>query len=152
MNPGLIALLIGLAAGSIPAWWLTADHYTGKIAKNEVEHQKRIIDQQEESRQGLLAYANRIATAGGEREKNAITVRNLSRELERLRINFPVCPVPAATGTGADIDGGAGLLSDAVDALFARLQGRAGELIERCDTLNIDAIRRNAESQPPQRK
>lgn len=151
MNPGLIALLIGLAAGSLPAWWLTADHYQGVIAKGEVKRQKEIIDQQEETRQGLLAYADRIKTAGGDREKNAIIVRNLSRDLERLRnIHIPIiCPVPAAAGTGADSDGGARLLSGAVDALFARLQSRAGELVERCDTLNIDAIRRNAESQPP---
>lgn len=156
MNTGVIALLIGLAGGGIPAWWLTADHYQGVIAKNEVKRQKEIIrqqkeiiEQQEETRLGLLAYANRIVTAGEQLEKNTIIVRNLRRERERMRIDFPVCPVPAATGTGADSDGGARVFSDAVDALFARLQSRTGELVEECDTLNNAAIRRNAERKPP---
>lgn len=154
MNPVLIALLIGLAGGGIPAWWLTADHYQGVIAQAEVTRQQAIIQEQQTSRDGLLAYANQIVTAGAQHDQNTRTITDLRRQLDSVRVKFPACPVQAgsATATGADSDGGAGVFSDAVDALFARLQSRTGELVEKCDTLNNAAIRRNAERPPPQNR
>lgn len=150
MNPGLIALLIGLAAGSIPSWWLTADHYQGAIARAEVARWNAIFEEQEKSRAGLLAYANRIIQAGAEDEKNTRTITDLRRTLDRVRINFPVCPVPegGAAATGADHDRSAGVFSNGVDAAFAELQKATGRLVERADELNLDAIRRNAEGCP----
>lgn len=105
---------------------------------------KAIIEQQEKNRLDLITYANGIIKAGADHDKNTRTIRNLSRELDGMRVNFPTCPVSDTTEAGTDSGGGSGILSNSVDALFERLQRRAGILIERCDTLNIDAIRRNA--------
>ncbi len=143
MNPYLIALLIGLASGAFPAWWITSTHYQGVIAKEHENQQKVVIQQQEQNRLALLAYAERIVKAGADHDKNTRTIRHLSRQLDGLRINFPTCPVSDPAEDGGDPDRAARLFSDAMDAEFAAFQKRAGEFIERCDTLNNDAIRAN---------
>lgn len=150
MSPAAIALVIGLAAGAIPAWWLTADHYQGAIAKAEVDRQQAVIVEQEKSRAGLLAYAQRIVEAGVQHDQNNRIITDLRSRLDGVRINIPACPVRAASpaATGADRDRGTGALSARVDELFAELQARTGALVERADALNIDAIRRNAEGCP----
>lgn len=145
MNTNWIILLIGLAGGAFPAWWVTADHYQGVIAKEHEAQQKLVIEQQEKNRLALLAYAERIVKAGADHDKNAIVVRNLRRELDRVRVQFPTCPVPDTAEAGGDSSGAARILSNAVDVEFAAFQERTGELIERCDRLNIDAIRVNSQ-------
>lgn len=145
MNTHVAALLVGLAAGAAPAWWLTADHYQGVIAEEHEVMQRNVIEQQQASLVAFEAYIQRGKTAGVEHDKNASIVRNLNRELDRVRVNFPTCAVSEATEAGTDTNGTTRILSDSVAALFARLQSRVGELGERCDKLNIDAIRLNAE-------
>jgi len=144
MNANWIILVIGLAGGALPTWLVTSNYYQGVIAKEHVSQQKLVIEQQEETQRGLLAYANRITKAGADHDKNTRTIRNLSRELDGLRINFPTCPVSDITQAGSNTSGATGVLSDAVDAAFADLQKEAGRLVERCDTLNVDVIRANS--------
>lgn len=144
MNTTVAALVIGLAAGAAPAWWLTADHYQGVIAKEHEAQQRNVIEQQEKNRLAFLAYAETITTSGAQHDKDTVTIRNLARESERLRINFPTCPVPGTTEAGADSGEAGRVLPNTVDALFERLQSRTGELVEEADFLNIDAIRMNA--------
>lgn len=144
MNPHMVILVVGVAAGALPAWWLTADHYQGVIAKEHEAQQRVVIEQQEQNLATALAYAEQITKAGADHDKNTRTIRSLSRELDGLRVNFPTCPLPGDTEAGADSGGGARALSDAVDAEFARFQRETGALVERCDTLNIDAIRSNS--------
>lgn len=139
------ALLIGIIAGSTSAWWLTANHFQGVIAKEHDAMQRNVIEQQQTSLVAFEAYIQRGKTAGVEHDKNAIIVHNLSHELDRVRVNFPTCPVSEAAEADPDRDGAARIFSDTLDALFARLQKGVGELSERCDKLNIDAIRLNAE-------
>lgn len=146
MNLAWIILLIGLAAGSLPAWWITADHYQGVIAQEHEEQQKLVIEQQEQNRLALLAYAKHIAEGSVQHDKDQIIINRLAANARRLRIHFPTCPVPGDTETSADSDRGARALSNALDGAFADLQGAAGSLIERCDQLNIDAIRLNRET------
>lgn len=148
MNANWLILAIGLASGALPAWWLTSGHYQGVIAKEHEAQQVLVIEQQRQSMVALSAYIERGKTAGVEHDKNAIIVRDLRRERDRLRIAFPTCPVSDTTETGADSGGGGGILSDQLDAAFADLQRETGILVERCDTLNIDAIRANAIRSP----
>lgn len=138
-----IVLLVGLALGAAPAWWLTADHYQGVIAKEHEAQQNLVIEQQEENLKGFIAYANRLVNAEVNREKNDIVVRNLRNELGRVRVEFPVCPMPGTTEAKEGGDEAARLLSARVDELFERLQKRAGGLVEEADELNLDAIRHN---------
>jgi len=145
MNANWIILLIGLAGGALPSWWVTSTYYGGVISREHESAQKLVIEQQEQNRLALLAYAKRITDSGVQHDKNTRTIRNLGRELDGLRVNFPTCPVPGTTEGGADSGGGAGILSGKLDEYFADLQKETGRLIERCDTLNIDAIRQNTQ-------
>lgn len=140
-----ITLLIGLAGGALPVWWLTADHYQGIIAKEHEAQQALVIKQQEQNRLALLAYADRIVKAGADHDKNANIVRTLRNSLDRLRyLEIPICPLPGTAEVGADSDGGAGLLYEKTNRAFRTLQEGDDADFERCDTLNINAIRANA--------
>ena len=70
MNANWIILVIGLAGGALPTWLVTSNYYQGVIAKEHVSQQKLVIEQQEETQRGLLAYANRITKAGADHDKN----------------------------------------------------------------------------------
>lgn len=148
MNTKWLILLIGIAGGASSAWWFTADHYQGVIAKEHEAQQELVIEQQEHNRLALLAYAERIVKAGADHDKNIRIVRNLSRELDGLRVNFPTCPLPRAAEGGGNSGGGTGALSDKLDDAFADLQKETSRLIERCDELNADAIRANSQIDP----
>ena len=145
MNTNFIILLVGLAGGALPAWWVTADHYQGVIAKEHEAQQQLVITQQEKNRQDLLAYANRIVKAEAQHDKDNRTVRTLRNSLDSLRhIDIPICPLPGTAETGTDSGGAARLLYEATNRAFAELQKGDNADFERCDTLNIDAIRANA--------
>lgn len=143
MNPSWIILLIGLAGGALPSWWVTSTYYQGVIAENEAKRQKAVIEQQEQNRLALLAYAERITKAGVDHDKNTRTIRNLNHELDGLRVNFPTCAVPDTTEAGSNSGAPTGVLPNPVDAEFRKFQEETGRLVEEADTLNIDAIRAN---------
>lgn len=145
MNPNWIILAIGLVSGAVPTWLVTSNYYQGVIAKEHVKQQKLVIEQQEQNRLDLIAYAERITKAGADHDKNTRTIRNLNHELDELRISFPTCAVSDTTETGTNSGEGGGILPNPVDALFERLQKRAGRLVEEADTLNVDAIRANTQ-------
>lgn len=139
-------MLIGLAVGAFPSWWITSTYYQGVISAEHEQQQRLVIEQQEKNRQGLLAYANRIVQAGADHDKNTRTIRSLNRELDSLRINFPTCPLPGTTEGGTDTDEASRILSDGMDELFADFQKRTGRLVEEADALNVDAIRANEQA------
>lgn len=85
--------------------------------------------------------AERNKTAQENHDADQKTIARLAADARRVRVNFPVC---FARSGGEGTDGGGGVLSARVDELFAELQSRTGSLIERCDQINIDAIRQNA--------
>lgn len=145
MNANWLILAIGLTAGALPSWWITSTYYSGVIAKEHEATQQVVIQQQEQNRLDLIAYAKRITKAGADHDKNTRTIRNLNHELDELRIHFPTCPVSDITEAGADSGEGGGVLPNPVDDLFKRLQKRTGRLIEEADTLNVDAIRANSQ-------
>lgn len=85
--------------------------------------------------------AKRTKTAQEKHDADQKTISRLAADARRLRVNFPVCSTSAS---GESADGGGRVLPNRVDELFAELQSRTGELVERCDRLNSDAIRQNA--------
>jgi hypothetical protein len=141
MNSGI--LLIGLAIGAAPSWWVTSTYYQSVISAEHEQQQRLVIEQQEQNRLALLDYAKRITDAGAQHDKDQITISGLSAKRKRVRIVFPTCPVPGTAEGGADSGEAGRVLPNPVDALFGRLQERAGGLIEEADQLNIDAIRQN---------
>lgn len=103
-------------------------------------YQRAKMEMQQEELELAIAYANRLVEAERERNENKILVDRLSAESRRLRIHLPVCP----EGQSADNQNGrAGLFSQRVDESFARLQARGTSLFERCEEINLDAIKIN---------
>ncbi|MDD3884569.1 MAG: hypothetical protein PHW66_06490 [Gallionella sp.] len=86
----------------------------------------------------LLRYTEKLNQAGVQHDEDQATINRLAADAGRVRVHIPTCPAAAKNP-----DGSAGLLSDRVDAAFAELQSGTGQLIQRCDQLNIDAIRAN---------
>lgn len=145
MNTNFIILFIGLAGGALPSWWITSNYYTGVIAQEHEAQQKVVIEQQDQGRLELLAYAKTITDAGAQHDKDSRINSDLRHRLDGMRVTS-ICgnPVPGAAEGGTDTHGAAWAFSSGVDAAFADLQSGVGSIVERCDTLNIDAIRANA--------
>src|SRR3990167_518310 len=143
MNPHWIILLIGLAGGALPSWWVTSTYYQGVLSAEHEQQQRLVIEQQEQNRLDLLAYAKRITDSGAQQDKDQVTINRLAADARRVRVVFPTCPVPGTAEGGADTDEAGRVLPNPVDALFGRLQERIGTLIEEADRMNIDAIRQN---------
>ena len=91
----------------------------------------------ERERDALVEYTNRVKQAGEQHDKDQITIDRLAADARRVRIHIPTCP------TAENPDGGSGVFSDRVDQEFEIFSGRVGEIIQRCDRLNADAIRSN---------
>lgn len=85
--------------------------------------------------------AERTKTAQEKHDADQKTIARLAADASRVRVNFPDC---SAFASGENPDGRSGLFQQRVGELFAELQSRTGSLIERCDQINIDAIRQNA--------
>jgi hypothetical protein len=97
----------------------------------------------DEARAGLIAYANKITEGDTQHAKDQIAINNLRDAAGRVRVEFPAAVCPAAQA-GDSTHGAAGVLPNRVDKEFAVLQERVGEIIQRCDQLNIDTINLNA--------
>ena len=143
MSTNWIILLVGLTIGALPSWWVTHTYYGKVIAQGHEAQQALVVKQEAAHTEALLMYADEIVTAKGKRDENSRIVAGLRRELDGLRVHFPTCAGSPAAEGGAGADGGSGIFSAGVDEEFARLQGRVGELVERCDTLNADTIEQN---------
>lgn len=145
MSPNFIILAIGLTAGALPTWLVTSNYYQGVIAKEHVKQQKLVIEQQEQNRLDLIAYAERITKAEVQRDKNDSIVVGLRHKLDGMLANLPACPMPGTTDTGTDSNGGAGLFYQEANRAFGELQKGDNADFERCDKLNVDAIRANTQ-------
>ena len=105
------------------------------LQKRQIENQ-RMVDEAE----AKIKKAQETSNA------QIIVITNLHNQLAGMQpIHFPHCPsaVPTTPQAGNSKDGSAGVLPDSMDKLFADIQARTSALIERCDRLNIDAIRLN---------
>lgn len=110
----------------------------------EAERTKAIAAQQQLNYAALMAYAERVSKGEKQHDQDQDTINRLAAERNRLRVHVPTCPVPTTAATGTSQDGSAGVLSNRVDEYFAAFQASTGQLIQRCDQLNIDAIRLNS--------
>lgn len=135
------ALLLALLA--LGQWyWLHSEYRAGQ-QDVQVRWDADKISRDEAQKTALLAYANRITQAQEQHDHDQAAIDDLSQRARGMRLHLPACGDTAAAG--ADPDGGSRLLSKRVDEGFGRLQDRAGQLLARCDQLNIDARRLNGE-------
>jgi len=125
MNPYSILVGVLLFVAS-----LTGAYFKGRHDES--------MQQVERQRDGLIAYAERIKKGEEQHDEDQAVINNLAADNKRLRVHIPRCP------TIGDQGGESGLFSARVDEEFGKLQSRAGELFQRCDQLNIDAIRMNS--------
>lgn len=87
--------------------------------------------------------SERTKTAQEKHDADQKTIARLAADARRVRVNFPDC---SARSGGEGPDGRSGVLSARVDEEFGRFQEETSRLVERCDQLNIDAMRMNAET------
>lgn len=134
-----LAVVAGVLALLYSLYWYV-DH-TGYVrGRNEV-----IQADIEHERNSLLAYAERIKKSEEQNAKYKGLIDRLAADAGRVRVHLPVCPQPAGTTQGEN--GGAGVLSNRVDEAFADFQRQVGELVKRCDELNLDSIKSNTVTQ-----
>lgn len=94
----------------------------------------------ERERDALVKYTEKMKQAGEQHDQDQATIDRLAADARRVRVHFPTCPA-----TAENPDGEAGILQRKLDDAFANLQDGTSALIQRCDRLNIDAIRTNNE-------
>ncbi len=132
-----------------------AYHY-GRHVQSLVDDKMRaqaIQAQEQRNQAALQAYSDSLTKAGEQHDKDQRSINTLHDQLGRVRVRFPAgCSLPANTQASTDSGGAAKLFPESVDGLFADLQARIGKLVERCDQLNIDAIRQNAVISGPQKE
>ncbi len=136
-----VAVVLGVLFG--------AYHYGRHVQGLEDDELRNaaVIEQQTKNQAALLAYTETIKSAGEQHDKNQTIISGLHDELGRVRVHIPTCAVSNPAEASTDRGGGAGILSNAVDAEFGKLQESVSRLVERCDALNIDSIRMNASVQ-----
>ena len=133
-----MTLKIGLYLAAIA--FLCFGIWYGYTKIEQKGYDRCLLETQAANLKVVIAYADRLVKAEGERDANQTIIDRLTIESHKLQIHIPVCPTPGV----ANPDGTAGLLSKRVDESFARLQERGTVLFERCEALNADAIKVNA--------
>jgi hypothetical protein len=150
MNPLFSQLKLAIGAVIILftiycTWYITSDHYQKQIVEIQLGMATATQTQLLADQQALIEEAAKRKLAEEDHAKDQLYINNLHDDAKRVQIHS-ICggAMPPANKTGADPDRAARLLSDRVDAAFAELQSRVGQLVQRCDQLNIDARLSNA--------
>jgi hypothetical protein len=129
-----LAAIAALVAGAV---YLTRDHYTGVIAKKDLDLAAKSAE--------LIKTKNDFITKAGEQHATDQETINALRNLPPrvVRIHVPISSCGDAKGT-PDQDRATRLLSEKIDSALAEV--REGDRTDafRCDQLNIDAIASNA--------
>ena len=115
------------------SWYFTREHYLKKIDEFQLGMAEAVQNE-------LLGREEKRQKAEVQHETDQHTIDNLHNQLGRLQVNG-ICR--STVQQGKDSDGATGVLSSRVDEEFARFQSRVSEIIQRCDQLNIDAIKLN---------
>ncbi len=139
----LIAGVILLALAGFGLWYLRHEGYEEGKTEVMAEWKADQLKQAEAQKLALISYAEQINQAEVQHDQDQALIDKLHDDAGRVRIHLPACRGNAAV-TGPDQNGAAGVFSNRVDERFAEFQTRVGNLIARCDQLNIDAIRANA--------
>lgn len=141
-----IAILVVAGAGAFGGWWVTSDYYQAKINALKAANSDAVNAQLQRQQKLMADRAEQIRLAGEQHALDQLTITRLGNQLAGVRVHVPVScgPVPGTSQASTDSNGTGGILSERVDAAFTELQAGVGQLVQRCDQLNIDAIQVNA--------
>ena len=130
--------LAGIVALVILTWWLAGEHYKGIALKDQVSRDKASA--------ALIAKKDaQIKEGDTQHGQDQVLINNLTGELaraNRMPIHIPT-RCDGNTEGGSDTDGGSGIFSEAIDSALAEVREEDGRDSQRCDQINIDAIRSN---------
>lgn len=140
-----IFVLVLMLASASTAAYLVRDHYTAIIAANELAANQAVQQQLLRNLTLQKKYIDTSQQAEAQHATDQLTINRLGNQLAGVRVHLPTScnAVPGTGQAAADQNGTGGILSDRVDAAFAELQSGVGQLVQRCDQLNIDAIAAN---------
>lgn len=139
MPSTLMLRLIGIAVVALALygvyWSVDNGGYNRGISEMTSKYREAEIKRDKEQ-------AERTKLAQEKHDADQKTIARLAADARRVRVNFPI----SSTCSGIEgTDGRGRVLQQRMAELFGELQSRAGELIERCDKINIDSIRQNNE-------
>ena len=144
-----VVVIVPIIAISIyGTWYVTSEHYQKIIAQEQVKEDEIARQQLEHLRLLATEHAEKSRLVEEQHAADQITITRLGNQLAGVRIHIPSVSCGAVFGTSqtaADSNGAGGILSEQVDAAFAELQTGVGQLVQRCDQLNIDAAQVNAQ-------
>jgi hypothetical protein len=150
MNAAMIYLKFAVVAlACFVTWYATSDHYQKQLAQQNnkwLQAYSAATDAALAAQQQTDKFKHDAEVQHG---KDQLAINDLASRIGRMRIHIPAgCETdPKADTTCTCADGTSGIFPGGVDAAFAELQAGVGRLIQRCDQLNIDAIRLNTELQ-----
>lgn len=125
-----------------------SSHDADIVADVAKKYNTIVMKQQADIIKQQLAQAEKEKKANETLSKNQEMVSVLSGNLRSVKLRKPAScnPVdmPAAGSSSSDTSGGSGLLQQAGDRDLDEAKQGLDALIERCDRLNIDAIKSNA--------
>ena len=143
--------IIGVALLTAAGWWIYGAgeaHVQVKWDAANAKQNQVTIKQLADNQAVLEAEIKKRKDAEAQHDIDQGIINNLADNLAHgVPVHIPTCrgPVPNSGIAGTGQDGTSRVLSDRVDQLFAELQSRTSSLIKRCDEMNADAIRMNAE-------
>lgn len=134
------------ASGAYSGWYVTSDHCQIKQDALQLSRDVAVKAQLTSNQQALQSHLKLVQKAQVNHEKNQVTVSDAYAAFNSVRVTIPTVDcgsMPGNSEAGTNSDRSAGVLSESINKYFAEAQGEAGKLSERCDRLNIDAIRAN---------
>ncbi len=145
---------IVLAAVTAAVFWhhsKVADHDALVISGIASQYNSVVVKQQSEIIARQEARVKKEIETNELLSKNQAIVTNLSHNLRSIRLRKPSCgsPInlPTDTATSSNTDGGTGVLQQESNRDMDEAKQGFDSLIERCDKLNIDAIKSNGVTQ-----
>ncbi len=142
MNPYAILAIVVVWVASVGGAGVYEYRNGVTVTKAAYEKQQIQVDAKSAA---LIATKDALILEGDTQHgKDQITIDRLAGQLsDRMQVHIPTAKCSANSQGSTDTNGAGRILSDGVDAIFARLQAGVGRLVERCDQLNIDAIASN---------
>ena len=141
-----ILILAITCIGGFSGWWVTSNYYHAEINALKAENSNAVNAELQRQQKLMADRAEQSRRAEAQHALDQLIINRLGTELSRVRVYVPSVGCGTMPGTGqaaTDSNGASRVLYQRVDAAFAELQSGVGQLIQRCDQMNVDAIAAN---------
>jgi len=142
-----LLLLAVAASAAFGAWRGTSDHYLAEINALNAANSNAVNAELMRQQKQVAERAEQTKLAEEQHAQDQLVINRLGNQLAGVRVKLPTVGCDSVSGAGqttSDSNGTSRILYQRVDAAFARLQTGVGQLIQRCDQINIDAIEANS--------